>query len=365
LRGADTVTLTGTAEEFAGTDYSDYLAFDGRGVDFLHVTTGAATFDIDIAFSALDGALRFTDSDAITVEVYELWDLEEYSFAAVKDVGVDVVAFGSSVQLTLAEALSAVQSGLSFTADETISIDADAGEIQSIRNLTAAEFTALGNLGVDLLVIPNGNPITLDLAQVLAMANSHMAFGSGFTAYLTTSNFNLENVTAAQWTALGATGFDLINADPNVPIALDVDAAKAFAATGINFNGDYTIIVTATPAELSALTEADYAALVSKGFDYVQSTTGAFTVDADQALAFIDAGLKFVVGDAVTVQTNGLWDINEYSPRRSKPPASTQSSSPRRLSSRSRKRFRRRNPASPSPRPAASGSRPPPARSRS
>ncbi|MGO4831027.1 beta strand repeat-containing protein, partial [Rhizobiaceae sp. 2RAB30] len=78
-------------------------------------------------------------------------------------------------------------------------------------------------------------------------------------------------------------------------------AAKAFAATTINFNDEYTIFITATPAELSALTEADYAAFASKGFDFFSSTTGAFTVDVTQAFAIIAGGLKFDTNSVVTL----------------------------------------------------------------
>ncbi|MGO4835226.1 hypothetical protein AB4144_23520, partial [Rhizobiaceae sp. 2RAB30] len=207
LRG--TATVTGTAAEIAGIGYADYSVFKDRGIDFLHVTTGAATFDIDVSFAVMDSGLKFTDSDLVTVEAYSLdWDLGDYSFAAIKAAGIDMVKFSTSVELTLTDALAATGSGLTFTSDDAISLVANAGEIQSIRNLTAAQFTALGQLGVDLLVIPNGNVITLDLTQVLAMAGTGMAFGPGFTAYLTTSSFNLGYVTAAQWTAMGETGLD-------------------------------------------------------------------------------------------------------------------------------------------------------------
>jgi hypothetical protein len=61
-----------------------------------------------------------------------------------------------------------------------------------------------------MLAVQNAQDLNLDLAQVMAVANAGMAFGSGFTTSMQDSSYNIEAVTAAQWTALAAAGLDTV-----------------------------------------------------------------------------------------------------------------------------------------------------------
>lgn len=78
------------------------------------------------------------------------------------------------------------------------------------------------------------------MAQLLAIADTGMAFGTGFTTMLNDLSFDIEiqALTGAQWTALGATGPDIIMVGSGSAFSLGLGAAKALAATAMAFDHD-------------------------------------------------------------------------------------------------------------------------------
>jgi len=359
--GGDTVTLVDTSENIAALSGADIAALAATGVDDIEPAQ-AATLELTIAQARaiVDAGFVFGGGNTVTVsgDAAGIRDLiDNGDLAALRAAGVDFVGVVEDGEpgaptITLADFNAVVGEGLQFAADMTMTFDDAANaaaflyepqhfanfgvdvfvtdvpvvsEAYAVRNsialgltfegevyvvdshssfatFTAADWTALGEAGIDGLDVGHGGDLELGAAAVAALAQAGLVLRYADSSLtLADTGANIAALTVAEIAAIGGVG--TVHADAtDDAVTLTLAEAVAFLDAGMSFDASDTVTATAAAADMVALSAADIADLAATGIDGLDVTgEGAVTIDVDQAVVLLADGVSFDAGDSVTL----------------------------------------------------------------
>ncbi|WP_154664785.1 Ig-like domain-containing protein [Allorhizobium undicola] len=122
-------------------------------------------------------------------------------------------------------------------------------------------------------------------------------------ATLSTTASGLSALTASDASDLAELGITTITVSDSADVSLTKAVAAALiAVTGLHIVGDASISVTGTGSSIDDFTASEIASLASLGVSAIDLSDDAATLTLAQALAYVNAGISFASGDALTVQ---------------------------------------------------------------
>ena len=267
-----------------GNSTFTYTADDGHG------GTSTATVTVDTEPTSPIYSVAPGDLPAVVAHAA---DLGAHGVTTIDLSGTGVAAISDS------DATALVAGGLHFAADDHVQINATPGHTHlstTLKGLEALEVSAVGFAGGavssitidagtgDLGGLAHGGLPTFDPALHVTL---DVAAGT-----LSTPASELH----ADASALYGAGIDSIGSATG-SLTLNAAQAEAIADTGLTFDPNNNVTVTASAADLPLLADAHLAGLNIDTID----VSGAATITDAEAANLIQSGIHFAAGDHVTV----------------------------------------------------------------
>lgn len=295
---SDEITVSGSADDFAGLSSTMMDNYASRGVDYLHADSISLT--VQQAATLAGSSLGYSSGSNVTVSG-EIGDLTAAQLAALGAKGVDVLDAAEPVVLNAAQAAALSGGSAGFAVGDNVTVR-DTGA--NIAALSPAQITALVAKGVDL-IDATGNTMTLSVAQAAALNQAPTQ--SGDTIAISDAGSAIAALTPAQIQALAAQGVAAIDASNDV---LQLSLSQIQALGGVSLSNADAVALTDAGAVLANLTSQDVAALVAKGADSLDARDNEVTLSLDQfaalgALAFASDDLVRINGTSKADAING------------------------------------------------------------
>ena len=204
--GLDTVKLSDSATNIAALTSASVAALDAIGVGTINVTSDSITISLAKALQFAELGMVFDNSDTVIVSASSttLADPDTFDLAGLRSINVDRIdASDNKLLLSLEQAQIYTGAGISFAADDTVTVNMALSEARSLGSSTG---NALRAAGVDTLRI-NLSPT------------------------------EIEALTTSQIAALGAAGVNAVDIEPDA-VVLSAAQIKAFSTAGITFASD-------------------------------------------------------------------------------------------------------------------------------
>ncbi|WP_305777709.1 hypothetical protein [Microvirga sp. KLBC 81] len=262
-----------------------------------------------IALSVVQLAV-LTASNFVATDVVVLQDsadnlqaLSPNGIRGMDEKGVDRIdsTTDDTLRLSVEQASALLETTIELTAGDKVilaSLDTD------LQMLSGTLITQLAARGVDEIAVTGGSTLSLDVAQVKALATTNITLSADDIVTLADTAANLQTLSPAEIKKLGVLGLDKIGAT-DTTLVLTVDQAAALASTGIGFTSEKSVIVRGTSQELAAgLNVPELTALAAKGVDVLDAegagslvlnvaefnALGGIALSADDSKIIIDAG---------------------------------------------------------------------------
>jgi hypothetical protein len=297
LTSADVITVEGDDSMIGGLSAGDISGYGGFGIDFIHATDTTGSVDVAQATAAAGSTIAFAGADTWTLfdTGANISALDASSITSMIADGIDVIdASDNTYSLAVDQYLAAAGH---LTAGDTITL-ADAGA--TIQGLSLAQFTALTGNGIDTIDATN-DVLTLNLAKLNALVAGEVGLTGADTVTARDTSAHLEALSTSQIAALGALGVDFVDASDDV-LHLTVDQAFAGDAAGIELNAGDVVTILDTGANISGVDASFMNALGEDGFDIIDATDNAYTLNKAQADALEGSGIALTDADVVTVE---------------------------------------------------------------
>ncbi|MDB5687946.1 MAG: hypothetical protein JWR77_2535, partial [Rhizorhabdus sp.] len=278
--------------------------FRGDVPTFTYTVTDSAgnttVGDINLTLSPSDTYIADTTPGAIADIAADAGNLADLGYQH-----IDVGGPGASVDVSLTDiqAGALINAGLDFVADDHVTVETagttTSTSLKGLQDLhidTVAVHTThfnidagaggLGDLDAGSLptfVSADGGPLDLDLDIGAGVLGSDVDLG-------------------ALAPALAGAGVDHIDITGTGEFTLSADQALDIAGAGLDFVAADDITITTDTIDTVV---ANAGALGDANIDHIDVTGGSVTIDDGQASSLINAGLDFVDGDTVTLETSG------------------------------------------------------------
>ena len=270
------------------------------GIDTINASDDALTLNVS-QLSAL-GTVALTIADAVTLADTAA-NLDTYLDAAGSELTlgnkhVDTIhATGGSISVDVAAFDTVHNAGAVFAAGDTVTL-ADTG-----ANIAALDFTTLASTGIDTIDATN-NALAVTVAQYLDVAGV-VAFTAGDTVTLADTAAHVEALTATQIGGLGTNLIDAVHVTSGGDLDWSVAQWQALPGSVTPSDAGGELVVDDSEVTLEGLTGTQLGALATSGAQELASTEGVLNFSVSQAEGFLGTGLSIVSGDAATLSDTG------------------------------------------------------------
>ncbi len=273
LTGLDVVTIADTAANLqaylGGFASSATLstALSTNGIDTIHATGGSLTVNASETSGVLSSGAVFAAGDTVTLADSSTNILGlSGSFASLGALGIDTLdATDDVLSLTVDQYNSLTVQSIGLTASDTVTL-ADTGIV--LAGLSAGQITALVNIDI---VDATDDAVSFSIAQLNALSGKSIQLTAADTVTLSDSEANVEALTAAQFTAYANQGVDFF--DPVAGLNLNASQIAAVVDSTAAFTASQVVTLVDTSANIAALTVTEFGLLSSKGVDKIDATT--------------------------------------------------------------------------------------------
>jgi hypothetical protein len=301
----DTVQMVASApgETISGLTGQDIGNLVTAGIDQLNAGGDPINMTLSQVTALADGGISL-DNTGLATLVDSGANIASMTLDQIGDLanlGIhNINAIDNNVVLTVAEAQQLVDANMTLDPDDVVTV-LDTGT--HIANVTAAEFAAFANLGVDFINAID-NSLTLNVGQILAVITNDI--GVAVSDFLTVADIGAQ-IAALTVTEIGdlkTAGVDAVNATDDA-VTLTLAQAKAFASNVIAFGANDIVKIVDTAAHIATLTVLEIAALEAAGIDAIDTTDDAVTLTLAQAKGFATGLIAFAQGDVVKIVDAG------------------------------------------------------------
>jgi hypothetical protein len=292
LTTADAVTLADSAANlntyFATFGAASTLgtALSTNGVDSVHATGGTLSVNGQGALGVFDGNATFLSTDTVT-----LADTGNTIAVAISTIlshsghlatlGVDVIdATNNVLNLTAAEYLD-LAGNVALTAGDLVTISDTAANIEALNT------TQIGGLGtnlIDAISVTSGGDLDWSVAQWQALPGGISLSDTGGELVVDDSETTLEGLTGTQFGALATSGAQELASTEGV-LNLSVSQAEGFLGTGLAIASGDAATLSDTGTAIAGMTATQIGQLAAAGFDTVDASDNALTLNAAQLSA--------------------------------------------------------------------------------
>ncbi|MGV3551439.1 hypothetical protein [Rhizobium sp.] len=303
LVAADVVTLADTGANIAALTTEELTALKGAGIDALDATNDVLSLAVDRAIAIATVGFTFAVSDVVTIAdtAAHIAALTVENIGTLADAGVSKIdATNDMVSLTVAQVGALALGGIAVAAADLVTL---ADSAANIAAMTTAAIAELAMVGVDQVhSLTNAVEITLDQAQ--AFAQAEIGFIASDAVGLVDAGADIADLTVEEIAQLVAIGVDYVDAVEDV-VGLTLAQAAILANGGLGFAEEDVVTVTATAAELLALTTLEHANLAAAGVDFIDAVENEVVLTIAHAKSLAANGIAHVEGDVVSVLATG------------------------------------------------------------
>ena len=295
----DTVKILDTSTNIDTLTTTELSGLSAAGIDSVESTNNPLNITAAEAASAVASGTPFASgNDVFLVDTgANIAALTATQFAGLASVNIDRIDASDNV-LNLATAQATNLGAVLLTTTDVVKIS-DTGA--NIAGLTTTQITTLISKGVDAIDASN-NAVTLTKAQVDGLGSIDLTAAD--TVTMTATQTELQNLTTTQISSYNTLGIDVFDSTDDA-VNFTVAKFNVLNSSGISIAAGDTATVTDTSTALQALSTASINAMATVGIDSVDATNNVLSVTAAQADAYLDAGVGFTAGDAVTVTGTG------------------------------------------------------------
>lgn len=290
-------------------DGETLVTVGGRGAETNLRISVLKNGDILISWTAFDGSgpgvfakllTRDTEKVSFKADADVVSALTSADVANIGELGVNFIKVADSNAVVLnkdiALSLTAL-TNLKITGASSVTVSSSGAEISL---LTVSQIAALKVLGVTALDASD-ETVALTFAKAEALMSAGIAFASDDSVTVTLSAGELADLNAGKIAALAQMHADTIHLDGNAA-SLTIASAGLLMGAGLRFAVGDVITIADTAAHVSGLASADITALGNLGVSVIDLTDGALTLTASAAACFLAAGLRFAANDAILVE---------------------------------------------------------------
>ncbi|BDU58219.1 hypothetical protein LMORI2_12010 [Limnohabitans sp. MORI2] len=321
--GVDAVALSGGADQHLMVDLGAG-AFSSAGLptfaSALDVTLNIDSTQVSqIASSSVAAALHTGGVDHLNINLLDASGstagfgdelatlLYTSGLDSLKPAGLDATidlggSANVSASLTDLQAQTMIADGLHFAANDTITFNADT----SSGTHLSTSLKDLQKLGVDTVTLTGGHNIDLGAVDFTAGVLPH--FGTGGDVTLNLSSTELNGLSASDINKLAQAGIDHLNLGSD--ITLTQSQLAAIDAAGLDI-ASHTNVTLQVAADAAFPATADITAMQALGVDQIDMANDHASISQAQAQALVDANVKFVDSDSVTMDI--VLDANGFS----------------------------------------------------
>jgi hypothetical protein len=279
--------VEGTADDFSGFSAEDFVTVSGLAQNITHisVTSGILSLSLEMAIETSEAGGRFSGAGtvALTDTAENIATLSATDIATLKNRGIDDIDASGPLQLSAEQISAFIAQGYSF--DDTVTLLDSAGNITMLTGPQLAEFNSWGVDTIDAT-----DTVTLSFEQLSYITDANLAFADGDTVIINDIASNVQDLTAADITALAEAGVDTI--EVGAPYTLTLAQATALVGAGISLSPSDTVTLEASLAEISALTVTEINILGDAGFDGFTASDGE-TGEIQWTISQLDVAMGF------------------------------------------------------------------------
>ncbi|HEY1630267.1 MAG TPA: calcium-binding protein [Rhizomicrobium sp.] len=292
LTTADAVTLADSAINlntyFAtfGSATALGAALSTNGVDSVHATGGTLSVTGQGALGVFDGNATFLSTDTVTLAdtgntiAVAISTILSHS-GHVATLGVDVIdATDNTLNLTVAEYLD-IAGNVALTAADTVTLS---DVVTNLLALTTTQIAALSTNDIDAVNGTGGFNFGWDIAQWQALGAGITVTDQGGIVQVEDTETNIEALSNSALAAFVTQGVAQIYSTSNI-LNLTVDQATAFLGTTLSISGSDVATLVDTGAHIAALTATQIGQLGAAGFETVNASDDALTLNTAQISA--------------------------------------------------------------------------------
>jgi Ca2+-binding RTX toxin-like protein len=293
LTTGDVVTLRDTGVNIGALSASAFQALVARGVDKIDVKDNPLTINLARAATLTPGLVTPASVVILSDGGGALSAMTAADIATLAGKGVDQID-SSNGQLTFSVAQYLALGSVVLTTDDMVTLS-DTGA--ALEALSVAQLAALAGKGVDRISVSD-NALSLSLAKLQALGT--VALGAANVVTLTDTSAVLSGLSVSDLGALAGKGIDRIDSTSN---ALTLSMEQVLALGAVTLAAADVVTMTATGAQIAALTPSQIGGLVAKGLDQLDATDDVLTLSAAQFVALGTA--KLAAGDLVVLADTG------------------------------------------------------------
>ncbi|HTQ15239.1 MAG TPA: hypothetical protein VMH86_15310 [Rhizomicrobium sp.] len=302
LAANDIITLQDTEANIEGMSAAQITAAIARGIDIIHANSGHMSMTAAQVAAVLGTGAVFFASDTVTLADTgaNIAALSAAQIGELAAAGVDKIdASDDTLNLTVAQyqALGAV----TLAAADTVTLHDDNG---ALTNLAASVIQGLSANGIDQLQSLAGeHNFTFSYAQTEALLHQtgggHLGVAATDTFYVDDTGANIGSLTAAEITALGALGAAGVDLIASGAVSFSVAQYNAAVTASVTIDSSDNATLADTGANIAALTAGQIGNLAANGIDHIDSTNDVLTITVAQFQAL--GVVTLAAGDLVTV----------------------------------------------------------------
>jgi hypothetical protein len=291
LTVADTVTLTGTAQDLMVRDPAALAAahvdvLDASDAVTLSAAHGAAMVSAHVRFAAGNTVSLVDSSESVSALTAE-------QIGGLSEAGVDTVDVTDDSLLLSVDQATALGSVALAASDVVVVRDSEA----NIAGLTAEQIAILSAKGVSLISASDG-ALHLDVAQFRALGTIGLEESNATT--LLDSGGHLASLTPTEITSLAGKGIDAVDAADD-GLALTVEQFQALGSV-VLAAGD-SVTLADEGGNIEALDAATLGRLAGAGIDAVDATDDGLSFTAARAAAL--GTITIAAGDTAVLDDTG------------------------------------------------------------
>jgi hypothetical protein len=300
LSGASSITVVGEGVSLDDLGASDIKALAALGVSSLDATDNSVTISLAQAQAMIEQGLHFASDDVVTITLTaaELDGLSSGDITDLATIGAETLDLTDAASISFARALDLAKAGLAFAAEDVVTLVDEGGNLEE---LSTSELGALVVLGVNSIDLSN-DFINLKLEKAKSFAESGLAFASNDEVTVTATHAEVEALTVEDIEAIASIGVSRIFMSNTDAVDLSIEQVEALSAEGLAFAfKGVTVSLVATGAEIADLDATDVAAFAAVGINHFDASDDAVSLTMAQIETLSSAGIAFASGDTLSL----------------------------------------------------------------
>lgn len=333
-----TVSVSDTGTNFAALATDRIAGLSGLGITTLDVTDDKAVLSLASikAFAAVNAHFATDDRIVMGVTAASLAEMSSDDLARTKAFGIAAITTAeTSLNLTVATANTVKAAGLPLDTGFVARISDTAANLLAMSPADVSGYSAMGIdvfrladsgsaiAGLSLANIANlagrsitevdvtSGGVTLSLAQANQFAASEIVFDTADTVAVAASSATLTDPDTLDLLGLAAIHVDRIDASDN-KLSLSLAAAQTYVNAGIGFTAGDAVTVTLNYAEATALAKTTSDALHAAGVDRIEiamTATELMALTYTALKAIMAAGVDGIAGQTSVAFSNLTYDL--------------------------------------------------------